>query len=147
MQIKKYIWHSLAGIGILKLSYLFSQWTYWKLYCKIDFSNYNHGYVLITDATDNLGFPLSKYFLSKGFSLILLSEDSEKLSQSTKSLKILYPALSIVLLQTDSSYSSSPSASDSSLISTIEKYPISIITNNQSFFPSSSFLSQSPEET
>jgi len=50
-------------------------------------------------------------------------------------------------LPTDCWYSSSPSGSDSSLLSTIEEYLISTIIDNQSFFPLSSFLNQSPEET
>jgi len=128
---KEVVWHIFAVIGGIKILCWILPWVYYKLFCCINLNNYKYGYVLITGSTDGIGKELSKEFAKKGFKLLLVSRNMEKLESVRSELCLKYPGNVVEIVACDFSNShKNPENFYNELYERIKDFPISILINN-----------------
>ena len=131
MEPGEIVWHIFAIIGGIKFLCILLPWLYWKLFCCINLKKYLYGYVLITGATDGIGKSLTKEFLRRGFKVLMVSRNSEKLESVKSEFKTMFPNSEIETITADFSYSHrDPINFYENLANEVKGYNISILVNN-----------------
>ena len=65
------------------------------------FKRYKGGYVVVTGATNGLGYEYARQFAQKGFGLILISRDQDKLERVKKEIQEINSKIDIITIAFD----------------------------------------------
>ncbi|CAI2375225.1 unnamed protein product [Moneuplotes crassus] len=79
-------------------------WRFFKTFLRPSknlFKRYHGGYVVVTGATNGLGLGYARKFAEKGFNLVLVARNSEKLNTVKSELLRSHPDIDIKLIQFD----------------------------------------------
>ena len=125
------IWDIIVWIGILRFSYLVLQWLYFNYYCKLNINDYKYGWIVITGASDGIGKAISLQLAIRGFKIVLVSRNKEKLEKVTKELISASSNTNIKYVVADFTYSHrNPEEFYGALMKELSAYDISGLINN-----------------
>lgn len=134
MELGQVFWHIAAGIGFFKLLIDFLNFIYWAIFCIINLDQFRYGYVMITGATDGIGKAISKEFLRRGFKVLLVSRNLEKLNEVKRQFIFEYPEGEVQVLAADFSFSHrNPIEFYEKFNEELDKFNISVLVNNVGF--------------
>ena len=90
----------IGGITVLKTALCITKgiWTTFLRPSKNHFKRYQGGYAVVTGATNGIGLEYCKYFAQKGFNLVLISRDEEKLNRVKSQLKDINNKIDIITI-------------------------------------------------
>ncbi|OMJ73637.1 hypothetical protein SteCoe_27624 [Stentor coeruleus] len=124
------LWDIIVWLGILRASYLFLQWVYFNYVCSLNINNYKYGWVVITGASDGIGKAIATDLAKKGFKLVLISRNKEKLEKVVNELISLTGNNDIKCITADFTYSHrNPEEFYSNLMTQLAPYEISALFN------------------
>jgi 17beta-estradiol 17-dehydrogenase / very-long-chain 3-oxoacyl-CoA reductase len=138
-----YFWEILAYVGIFKVTLLFLAFVYRSLVGKIDISTFDYGWFVVTGATDGIGKSLSKVLSSRGFKVLLISRNEQKLKALAESLKTSNKNIEYIVADFSKSHTNCDDFY-SNLSKSISKYPVSCLINNVGVCEYRFFPNQSP---
>jgi short-subunit dehydrogenase len=125
------LWHVLAVIGAIKIAYDFLPFLYWSLFSCINMDQFLYGYALVTGSTDGIGKAIAKELLRRGFKVILISRNLEKLQKVKDEFIGLYPTGTVEIIQADFEHSHrNPIEFYTKLVEKLARFPISVLVNN-----------------
>ena len=131
MESREIVWHIFAIIGAIQIAIWVLPWLYRFLFCGINLKNYKYGFVLITGSTDGIGKSFAKEFARKGFKLLLISRNQEKLESVKQEISSQYPGNIVEIIACDFSNShKNPEIFYEDLYQQIKNYDISVLINN-----------------
>lgn len=81
-----FIWTIIFYLGVLKAATLILSNLYAVFTQKINLENYKHGSVCVTGASDGIGKGLAYEFLIRGFKVVLVARNKNKLQEVCKEL-------------------------------------------------------------
>lgn len=137
------LWTVFVWLGIIKVSYEFSSWVYVNYFCKIDLEQYKYGWVAITGASDGIGRALAQAFAQKGFKVLLISRNPEKLAAVTKEIIAVTRNPDVKFLAIDFKYSHrDPETFYKQVVSDLQPYNISVLINNVGLADSKFLINQ-----
>ncbi|CAG9323560.1 unnamed protein product [Blepharisma stoltei] len=135
------IWEFFVWIGALKIAYQLITWVYSSYICKIDVDQYRYGWVAITGASDGIGKGLALEFSQRGFKVLLISRNAEKLAAVVKEIFEITKNPDLKYLAVDFKYSHrDPENFYKQVIADLSSYNISILINNVGFGGHPQFL-------
>ncbi|CAI2375772.1 unnamed protein product [Moneuplotes crassus] len=102
----KHLMAALALIGLYKVATttLSYSWSFFKTFLRPGrnlYKRYQGGYVVVTGATDGLGLEYARQFALKGFNLVLVARNQEKLDATKAELSREHQDIDIQLIQFD----------------------------------------------
>ena len=125
------IWDLIIWIGVIRISYSILSWLYFNCYGHINIENYKYGWVVITGASDGIGKAIAMNLAKRGFKLVLIARNKEKLEDVTKEISNATSNSSIKYIVADFSYSHrNPELFYTSLMKEISVYDVSVLINN-----------------
>jgi len=138
------IWLLFAVLGGLRVVYLVAAWVYKRVCCRINLDNYRYGVVCITGATDGIGKSMALEFAKRGFKLLLISRNPEKLQKTKQELTLLTNNSSIEFQAVDFKFFHREV--DRQLAEITDKHKISVLVNNVGIATMKNILDLSYEE-
>ena len=125
------IWDLIIWIGVIRISYSILSWLYFNCYGHINIENYKYGWVVITGASDGIGKAIAMNLAQRGFKLVLIARNKDKLEDVTKEISKATSNSSIKYIVADFAYSHrSPEQFYSDLMKEISVYDVSVLINN-----------------
>ncbi|CAG9323641.1 unnamed protein product [Blepharisma stoltei] len=135
------IWEFFVWIGALIIVYQMIMWVYSSYFCKINVDKYKYGWVAITGASDGIGKGLALEFSQRGFKVLLISRNPEKLAAVTKEISEITKNPDLKYLAIDFKYSHrDPENFYKQVIADLSSYNISVLINNVGFGGKPQFL-------
>lgn len=124
-------WEFIVLIGLLKVIYSVLRWVYFNYISKIDIDLYKYGWIVITGASDGIGKSVSTELALRGFKLILVSRNKQKLENVAKEMTSMTSNPNIKIIVSDFSFSHrAPKEFYQNLINQLSAYEISGLINN-----------------
>lgn len=126
----------LQFIGIATLSYLLFKvafWAYSTFFRKVDFQVYKKGvdtWAVVTGASDGIGQGFVKSLAQRGFHIILIGRNREKLEGVVKSLKANFPKNNFEIVLSEAYEDSKDLKRMEALQAKLEPFDIGIVVNN-----------------
>jgi short-subunit dehydrogenase len=95
---------------------------------------FRYGYVLVTGATDGIGKAISREFLRRGFKVLMVSRNLEKLKEVHRQFDFEYPGCDVQVVSADFSKSHRNTLEFyQKLAEELDKFDISVVVNNVGF--------------
>ena len=123
------VWEIIVWIGTLRVVFMCCKWAYFNYWCRINLDTYKYGWIAITGASDGIGKAISCALAKRGFKIILISRNKQKLESLVSELSLSNSKIKYVVA--DFLYSHrNPEEFYTHLVSQLAEYEISGLINN-----------------